>query len=111
MDSLSYWAIALSVGLGTYLLRASFLLFPVGPRVATRIEPVLRYVPSAALAALVLPAVLPVGSEGWSTFEMEKPIAASVAALVAFKTKSVLATIASGMILYWVGGYLLELWL
>ena len=88
-------AIALA-GAGTFAMRASFLaaanhLGEVPPW-ASR---VLRQIPPAALAAIILPAL--VRPEG--TFDLFQPrLAAGVlAALIAWWTRSVLATLVLGL--------------
>lgn len=99
------WLIIVAVGVGTYALRLSFILLlgrldEVPPRVAG----VLRFVPAAVLAALVVPAVVSLSIEPAPAlqFDSAKLVAGSVAALVAWRTENVLATIGVGMIVLWV---------
>ncbi len=87
---------AVLVGLGTVALRGSFLVF--ADRLAElppRVHEVLRMIPPAALAALVTPALLrpdgqlaPLGPEA---------LAGLAALVVAWRTRSLLATILVGM--------------
>lgn len=105
IDTNSYWLAVIAVGLGTFLVRASFLLFPIGAGTAARLEPVLRFIPPAALTALIFPSVFLSGEIGVSLVEFEKPVAAGVAVLVAWKTRNVLATIGLGMLVFWVLRY------
>jgi len=104
IQAADYWVVVLAVACGTYLLRASFVLFPLGAEAVERLEPVLRFIPPAALTALIVPAVLV--AKGGGTIEIEKPVAAALAVLVAWKTRSVSATLALGMVTYWLVGYL-----
>jgi branched-subunit amino acid transport protein len=92
------WLAIVVAGLGTFLLRASFLfLFERVGGVPPRLERALRYVPAAVLAALVVPAV--VAADGSPTvLGNDRLIAGAVAALVAWRTESVLATIVVGMV-------------
>lgn len=90
------WVTILLAGAGTYALRASFLvvadrLVDLSPFV-TR---VLRQIPPAVLAALVVPALVrPDGAlDPWQP-ELGAGI---VAALVSWRTRSVPATLAAGM--------------
>lgn len=90
------WVAIFLAGAGTFAMRASFIaaahrLSEVPPWLAR----VLRQIPAAALAAIVLPAI--VRPEG--TFDVLQPrlFAALVAALVAWRTRNVLATLALGM--------------
>jgi branched-subunit amino acid transport protein len=92
------WLAILLAGLGTYALRASFLfLFGYVDEVPTRVKTVLGMVPPAVLAALVVPAVLaPDGSI--AVVGNDRLLAGSVAALVAWYTESILATIVTGLV-------------
>ena len=85
------------VGAGTVALRASVLVFAerLG-EVPPRVREVLRMIPPAALAALVAPAVMrPEGA-----FELVSPesLAGLLALLVAWRTRSLLATIVVGLV-------------
>ena len=88
-------------GLVTFLIRLSFIAFghhlPDDPRIAA----VLRYVPPAILGALIAPEVLSVDGGVGLTPDNPRLWAALVALLVARLTRSVLATIAAGMLALW----------
>jgi len=92
------WATVVAAGVGTYALRASFLfLFERLGGVPTRVETALGMVPPAVLSALVLPAVL--APEGAVVVAGNaRLLAAALAALVAWYTESILATIVAGMV-------------
>jgi branched-subunit amino acid transport protein len=92
------WLVIVVAGVGTFLLRASFLfLFERVGGVPPRLERALRYVPAAVLAALVVPAL--VAPDGATTvFGNDRLLAGTLAALVAWRTESVLATIVVGMV-------------
>lgn len=92
------WLAIVVAGLGTFLLRASFLfLFERVGGVPPRLERALRYVPAAVLAALVIPAI--VAADGSPTIlGNDRLLAGTAAALVAWRTESVLATIVVGMV-------------
>ncbi len=107
-DSGLLWLTMAAVGVGTYLIRLSFvgLLGRTGvPPWAVRL---LRFVPPAALAALVVPAVLWRGADPGFHLGNERLLAAALAAAIALKSRNVLATIAGGMLalwgLQWLGG-------
>lgn len=82
-------------GLGTYLIRASFLLFAHRMEsVPETVQTVLRMIPAAALAALTAPALLrPDGR--WDLFG-PTAIAGLAAAVVAFRFRSIIASLAVG---------------
>ncbi|MGC8494924.1 MAG: AzlD domain-containing protein [Syntrophobacteraceae bacterium] len=94
------WVIILGIGLGSFLIRFSFLwLFGRGS-VSPRVERVLRFVPASALSALVLPSFV-FGQQAPFSFENPRLWAGAVAALIAWKSRSVLLTIAAGMVCLW----------
>lgn len=90
------WVTIIVVGAGTYALRASFL--SVAHRLVDLpelVERVLRQIPPAVLAALVLPQLVrPEGS-----FDLWQPelLAGAVAALVSWRTRNIAATLVVGM--------------
>lgn len=94
-------------GLATFLIRLSFIAFghrlPDDPRLTA----VLRYVPPAILGALIAPEILTAQGEVLLTADNPRLWAALLALLVARLTRSVLATIAAGMLALW----LLQGWL
>lgn len=90
-------------GIGTYLLRLSFIGL-IGDRpVPAWAERPLRYVAPAVLAALVAPAVLlSQGSVVLSPAANPRFLAAVIAAVVAWRFRNVGLVIASGMVSLWI---------
>jgi branched-subunit amino acid transport protein len=93
----STWAAILLAGAGTFLMRASFLLaarkladLPEG------VHRVLRQIPPAALAALVVPAFL--RPEGDLDLWQPELAAGLLAAAVCWRTRSIAATLGVGMV-------------
>ena len=64
-------------------------------------ERLLRYVPVAALTALVVPASLYLKTAGVYHFEPPRIVAAVAAMAVALRTKNVVATLVVGMVVLW----------
>lgn len=96
------WAAIALVGLCTYAFRLSFVyLFGRIDSVPPRVRHVLRYVPAAVLAALVVPSVVTVQPTAAETLLDDRLIAGTVAAVVAWRTESVLFTIGAGMGALW----------
>lgn len=99
------WVAIVLAGAGTYAMRASFIV--AAHRMAT-VPPwadrVLRQIPPAALAALVVPAL--VRPEGEVDLTQPRLWIGVLAGLVAWKTRSVLLTLAVGL-----GGLTLWEWL
>jgi len=94
--------IIFAIGIGTYLLRLSFIGI-VGDRVMPEWALVpLRFVAPAVLAALIAPAVLLAdGALDLSPASNPRAIAALVALLLAWKTRSVPVVIAAGLVTVW----------
>ncbi len=97
------WLIIGSIGAGTLLLRFSFIAL-VGrvervPEAALR---VLRFVPSAVLAALAAPALFRPDGPIDLTLGNERMIAGLAAAAVAWRTRNMFFTIAAGMAVLWI---------
>ncbi len=88
-------------GLVTFLIRLSFIAFghrlPDDPRLTA----VLRYVPPAILGALIAPEIFLLGGAINPPPDNPRLWAAVVALAVAWRTRSVLATIAAGMAALW----------
>jgi branched-subunit amino acid transport protein len=88
-------AITLS-GIGTYAMRASFLVFAHRlADVPPGIQRLLRQIPPAALAAIVVPALL--RPEGQLDLSQPRLVAGVVAGLVAWRTRNIAATLVVGM--------------
>lgn len=95
------WAAILAVGVTTFLLRASFILFADAQRFPTRFRQALAFVPPAVLAAIVLPGLLMPQGHLDLSFDNPRWIAGLVAIAAAWRLKSVIASIASGMAVLW----------
>ena len=88
-------AIILS-GIGTYAMRASFLVFAHRlADVPPGVQRLLRQIPPAALAAIVVPALL--RPEGQLDVWQPRFLAGVVAALVAWKTRNIALTLIVGI--------------
>lgn len=90
------WFVIVVAGVGTFAMRASFLV--AARRMAVlppRVRRVLRQIPPAALAALVLPAM--VAPEGTVDLAQAQLPAGVLAALVAWRTRNVALTLVVGM--------------
>lgn len=95
------WAVVVGAGLATLALKSSFTL-AIGyfDGVPPRLRWVLGFVPAAVLAGLVAPAVL-LSGDGLAVAPWPRLAAAGLAAVVAWRTGSVPATIAVGMVALW----------
>lgn len=104
-DTLLICLAMLAGGLITFASRAVFLMsgerFAPGPR----FRALLTYVPAAVLAALIAPEVLIKDGEFVLSTANLRLWAALLAGLVAFRTRSVLATISAGLAAVWLLKY------
>lgn len=90
------WCTILLAAAGTFAMRASFLAFAHRMvRVPPQVHRILRQIPPAALAALVLPAF--VRPEGHLDLLQARFAAGLLAALVAWRTRNAVLTLVVGM--------------
>lgn len=90
------WIAIIASGIGTYAMRASFLVFAHRlADVPPSVQRLLRQIPPAALAAIVIPALL--RPEGSLDLWQPRFLAGVVAALVAWKTRNIALTLAVGI--------------
>ena len=98
---MSTWLAILGVAASTFLLRASFIVFADPHRFPRRFRQALAFVPPAVLAAIVAPGLLLVEGALDLTGGNPRWIAGVVAIVVGARTRSMLATIATGMVVLW----------
>lgn len=90
------WLTVIGAGVGTYAMRLSFLA--VAHRLADvppSVQRILRQIPPAALASIVLPAL--VRPDGHLDLLQARFLAGVVAGIVAWRTRNVALTLAVGM--------------
>jgi len=90
------WVAILLSGIGTYAMRASFLVF--ADRLADvppRVQRLLRQIPPAALASIVVPALL--RPQGELDLFQSRFLAGVVAAVVAWRTRNIALTLVVGV--------------
>ena len=99
------WTIILSLGVGTYLIRLSFLGLFGGRQMPEWLLRHLRYAPMAVLPALVAPLILwPAATDGQP--EPSRLIATAATLGIGYLTRNTLAAIGAGL-----GTLYLCLWL
>lgn len=101
-DDWLLWAVIVVAGVLTFALRASFvfLLGRVGD-VPPRLERALGFVPAAVLAALVVPSLLVQDGQLAAGPGNDQLLAGAAAALAAWASENVFATILVGMAVFW----------
>jgi branched-subunit amino acid transport protein len=102
MDAtLKLWTVIAIVGALNYLSRLSFIAVFSRRRMSPLLVRAFRYVPAAMLTALVLPMVVTGQWAGAASVITPRTIAAMAAGVVAFATRSMLKTLAVGMLALW----------
>lgn len=101
MSTTGLWLTILAVGVGTFLLRLSFIEMWKWLRVPPLMMQALNYVPAAVLAALVLPALLRSGGSIDFSFDNLRLYAGLTALAMAWYSRSMLLTLATGMAALW----------
>lgn len=102
LSTTTVWLAILGGAIGTFALRGSFIaLFGRIDTVPPRVNLVLRYVPAAVLAALVVPPLFAPGEMLSLSLANHRLLAGAAAAVVAWYTENMLATIGVGMVVLW----------
>ena len=98
---MSNWALIIYCGLITYLTRFSMIALIKKEMFNDRIREILSFVPSAIFPAIIFPAIF---IDNTGLFQIEnnpKIIAAIIATIIGVFTRSIIATIFSGLASYW----------
>ena len=98
---MSNWALIISCGIITYLTRFTMIALVKKEMFSDRIREVLSFVPSAIFPAIIFPAIF---INDLGSFHLEnnpKIIAAIIATAIGIFTRSIIATIFSGLASYW----------
>ncbi|SEO48533.1 AzlD domain-containing protein [Aquisalimonas asiatica] len=101
MSALTIWTMIAVIGVGTFLLRISGLQLLGQGSMPDWLARTLRYVPAAVIAAIVIPAMVHGGPSPGFNLENTRLLAGLIAAVVAWTTRSVLATLGIGMTSLW----------
>ena len=97
------WGLIIVIGIGTYLIRFSFL-GAIGDRpLPPVVLKLLRYTPVAVIPGLVAPLVL---GSGDTAGDPARLLAAAATLLVGWRTKNLLIAIGVGVVVFYGVGYL-----
>ncbi len=99
---MTIWLIMIGLAIGTFLIRVSFILLLGKRQVPPLLAKSLRFIPASILSALVVPQILTRNSALQISFTNPQLLAGIVAGVVAWRTKNVLFTILSGMVMLWI---------
>jgi branched-subunit amino acid transport protein len=98
---MSDWFLIIYCGIITYLTRFSMIALLKKEMFNDRIREVLSYVPSAIFPAIIFPAIFLDNTGSFDLMNNPKILAAIIATGVGIFSRSILATIFSGLASYW----------
>ena len=98
---MSDWALIIYCGLITFLTRFSMIALLKKEMFNDRIREVLSYVPSAIFPAIIFPAIFLDNTASFQLEDNPKIIAAIIATIIGIFSRSIIATIFSGLASYW----------
>ena len=99
---MSNWSLIIYCGIITYLTRFSMIALIKKEMFNDRIRAILSYVPSAIFPAIIFPAIFINDTGLFQIEDNPKIIAALIAMIIGIFSRSILATIFSGLASYWV---------
>ena len=98
---MSNWTLIIYCGLITYLTRFSMIALIKKEMFNDRVRQILSYVPSAIFPAIIFPAIFLDNSGLILLDDNPKIIAAIIASIIGIFSRSIIATIFSGLASYW----------
>ena len=98
---MSDWVLIIYCGLITYLTRFSMIALLKKEMFNDRAREILSYVPSAIFPAIIFPAIFLDNSGSILIEDNPKILAALIATLIGIFSRSIIATIFSGLASYW----------
>ena len=101
------WITLIAAGLITYAFRLSFILLLGRIQLSPLVQRALRFVPPAALTAIIFPELLIRDGELAIGPNNPRLLAGLFAIIVAWRTKSILWTIVVGMVTLWLFQWLM----
>ena len=99
---MSDWSLIIYCGLITFLTRFSMIALLKKEMFNDRIREVLSFVPSAIFPAIIFPAIFLDTSGSIIIDSNPKIVAAFIAVLIGVLSKNIIATIVSGIAVYWI---------
>ena len=98
---MSNWALILCCGLVTYLTRFTMIALIKKEMFNDRIREILSFVPSAIFPAIIFPAIFINNTGSFQIEDNPKIVAAIIAVIIGIYSRSIIATIFSGLASYW----------
>jgi branched-subunit amino acid transport protein len=101
-EIMNIWVIMIAAGLITYIMRLFFILLVGKKEIPDNIRTGLQFVPPAVLTAIIVPEVIFSDDVIQLSTRNYRLIAAVLACIVAWKTKSAILTVIIGMLALWI---------
>lgn len=98
---MTIWITIIGMGLITYAIRVTPIVLLERFGLSDTLRQALRFVPAAVLSAIIFPELILPGGTLDLSLGNERLLAGLLATLVAWRTRNVLLTIASGMVALW----------
>ena len=98
---MSNWALIIYCGLVTYLTRFTMIALIRKEMFNNRIRDILSFVPSAIFPAIIFPAIFLNDTGSFQIENNPKIVAAIIAVIIGISSRSIVATIFSGLASYW----------
>ena len=98
---MSNWVLILYCGLVTYLTRFTMIALIKKEMFNDRIREILSFVPSAIFPAIIFPAIFINDTGSFQIEDNPKIVAAIIAVIIGIYSRSIIATILSGLASYW----------
>ncbi len=95
------WIVIIGMGLITFAIRITPIILLERFDLSDTVRQGLRFVPAAVLSAIIFPELLMPGGTFDISLTNVRLLAGLLAALVAWRTKNVLYTIAVGLVVLW----------
>jgi branched chain amino acid efflux pump len=101
VSALTLWLTIVGAGIGTFALRLSFIALLGRVEMPLLLRRVMRFVPAAVLTAFVIPLLFYENGALQVSLGNERLLAGLIAALIAWRTRSVVFTLGGGMVMLW----------
>ena len=95
------WLSVIMAGIITYITRFSMVTFVNGKMLNKKVRLVLSYVPSTVFPAIIFPAVFLNDYGDFVEINDPKIFGIVAAIIIGFYSKNIIATILSGLMVYW----------
>ncbi|WP_372655091.1 AzlD domain-containing protein [Halobacteriovorax sp.] len=96
------WFVIIGLGLGTFIIRSTFIYLSSRIEISERFKEILSLIPAAIFPALVVPMTFYHKGANELLFNKERFIVLIIASIICYRLKSVFITIVSGLIILYI---------